>query len=332
MGSGDDMNNAILSYQVGITTPLFYFSKINNYLAEHSAGYNLLPCASEAELITTMRDMDVILTTSAPFTKKVLYSLTKCKGIVRIGIGVDNFDLKAATEHGIYIANVPDFYVEDVATLTITFILALARKIFQVNDAIKLGTWRLEEVMPLHRLSSLTVGLLGFGRITGAVIEKLKPFGSPILVHDPYVPDDVIKDKGVEPVSLNRLLSESDFFSIHCPLNRETKNLIDESALRRMKKNSCLINTARGGIVDEEALLQALREQRIAGAASDVFFREPPEANDPLIRHPGLIASPHIGWYSEESRNEAAIKAAEEAVRILLGKVPVNLVNREVVR
>jgi len=326
------MNNAILSYQVGITTPLFYFSKIKDYLAAHSAGYNLLPCASEEELITIMGDMDVILTTSAPFTRKVLHNLTKCKGIVRIGIGVDNFDLDAATEHGIYIANVPDFYVEDVATLTITFILALAKKIFQVNHAVKLGTWRLEDVMPFHRLSSIVVGLLGFGRITRAVIEKLKPFGSHILVHDPYVPDDVIKGEGCESVSLNRLFSESDFLSIHCPLTKTTENLVDESALRRMKKNSCIINTARAGIIDEEALLRALREQRIAGAASDVFLREPPAQNDPLVRHPGFIATPHIGWYSEESRNEAAIKAAEEAVRILLGKLPINLVNHDVVK
>lgn len=326
------MNNAILSYQVGITTPLFYFSNIKNYLSTYSAGYNLLPCSSEKELITNMGDMDVILTTSAPFTRKVLHNLTKCKGIVRLGIGVDNFDLDAATENGIYIANVPDFYVEDVATLTITFILALAKKIFQVNDAVKLGKWRLEDVMPFYRLSSIVVGLLGFGRITKAVIGRLRSFGSHILVHDPYVSDDDIRDEGCEPVSLNRLFSESDFLSIHCPLTKETENLIDESALRRMKKNACIINTARAGIVDEAALLRALREQRIAGAASDVFLREPPAKNDPLVSHPGFIATPHIGWYSEESRNEAAIKAAAEAVRILSGKVPINLVNHDVVK
>jgi D-3-phosphoglycerate dehydrogenase len=326
------MNNATLSYQVGITTPFFYFSKVKDYLAAHSAGYNLLPCASEEELITTMGDMDVILTTSAPFTRKVLCNLTKCKGIIRIGIGVDNFDLDAATENGIYIANVPDFYVEDVATLTITFILALAKKIFQVNDAVKLGKWRLEDIMPFYRLSSRVVGLLGFGRITKAVIGRLRPFGSHILVHDPYVSDDDIRGAGCEPVSLNRLISESDFLSIHCPLTKETENLVDENALRRMKKNACIINTARAGIVEEEALLRALREQRIAGAASDVFLREPPAPNDPLVGHPGFIATPHIGWYSEESRNDAANKAAAEAVRILSGKVPINLVNHDVVK
>jgi len=322
----------IFTYQVGITTPLFYFSKTKDFLAEYGAEYNLLPSSSEQELISSMGDMDVILTTSAPFTKKVLHSLTKCKGIIRVGIGVDNFDLDAATENGIYIANVPNFYVEDVAILTITFILALSKKIFQVSDRVKLGTWRLEDVMPFHRLSSTVVGLLGFGRITKSVIEKLKPFGAHILVHDPYVPDDVIRGAGCEPAGLNRLFSESDFLSIHCPLTGETQNLVDTSALRRMKKNACIINTARAGIVDEEALLRALREQRIAGAASDVFLREPPTQNDPLVSHPGFIATPHIGWYSEESRKEAAIKAADEAVRILSGKVPINLVNHDVVK
>jgi D-3-phosphoglycerate dehydrogenase len=326
------MNNAILSYQAGITTPLFYFSKIKDFLEANNAGYKLLPCSSEEELITNMGDMDVILTTSAPFTRKVLHNLTNCKGIVRIGIGVDNFDLDAATEYGIYIANVPDFYVEDVATLTITFVLALAKKIFQVNDAVKHGKWRLDDVMPFYRLSSIVVGLLGFGRITKAVIGRLKSFGSHILVHDPYVSDDDIRDEGCEPVSLNRLFSESDFLSIHCPLTKETENIVDESALRRMKKSVCIINTARAGIVDEEALLSALREQRIAGAASDVFLREPPSQNDPLVRHPAFIATPHIGWYSEESRNEAANKAAAEAVRILSGEVPINLVNHDVVK
>jgi D-3-phosphoglycerate dehydrogenase len=245
---------------------------------------------------------------------------------------VDNFDLDAATEKGIYIANVPDFYVEDVATLTLTFILALSKKLFHVTDRVKCGTWRLEDVMPFHRLSNTVVGLLGFGRITASVIKKLSPFGVHILVHDPYVPANAIKDAECEPVGLDRLLSQSDFLSIHCPLTAETKNLIDADALRRMKKNACIINTARAGIVDEDALLIALREQCIAGAASDVFRREPPEQSDPLVNQPGFIATPHIGWYSEESRKEAEIKAVGEAIRILSGLAPVNLVNHAVAK
>ncbi len=326
------MNNTVFSYKVGITTPLFYFSNTKNYLSEYSAGYYLMPCSNEQDLISNMRDMDVILTTSAPFTRKVLHSLTKCKGIIRLGVGVDNFDLEAATENRIYISNIPDFYVEDVATLTIAFILALAKKIFQVNHKIKNANWLLEDVMPFHRLSSAVVGLLGFGRITKAVIRRLKAFGSRIIVHDPYVPDNDIRDEGCEPVSLNRLFLESDFLSIHCPLTRETKNLVDENALKCLKKTACIINTSRAGIVDEEALLSALSKQYIAGAASDVFTHEPPEPNDPLVCHPNFIATPHIGWYSEESRNEAAQKAAEEIVRILAGGIPINLINRDVVK
>jgi len=151
-------------------------------------------------------------------------------------------------------------------------------------------------------------------------------------VHDPYVPGNDIRDEGCEPVSLNRLFLESDFLSIHCPLTRETNKLVDESALKCMKKTACIINTSRAGIVDEEALLSALSKQYIAGAASDVFMHEPPASNNPLVCHPNFIATPHIGWYSEESRNEAAQKAAEEIVRILAGGIPINLINRDIVK
>ena len=318
-----------LLYQVGITTHLFYFEKTKDYFKSHNADYRFVPCSNERELIANMGEMDVILTTSPPFTKEVLQSLKKCKGIIRLGIGVDNFDLDAATEEGIYIANVPDFYVEDVATLTATFILALSKKIFQINDSVKHGTWRMEDVMPIHRLSATVIGLLGFGRITAAVIKRLSPFCAHIIVHDPYVPENLIREAGCEPVCLDRLLSESDFLSIHCPLTEETMNLISADELKRMKKNACIINTARAGIVDEDALLTALRNENIGGAASDVFRHEPPGQNDPLVNHPGYIATPHIGWYSEESRKEAEIKATKEAIRLLSGQEPVNLVNKD---
>ena len=329
--NGSMMKKELL-YQVGITTPLFYSEKAKVYLEAHSADYRLIPCSNEGELISNMGEMDVILTTSPPFTKKVLQSFKKCKGIIRIGIGVDNFDLDAATDAGIYIANVPNFYVEDVATLTVTFILALSKKMFQINDSVKHGIWLLEDVVPIHRLSASVVGLLGFGRITTSVIQKLAPFGVHIMVHDPYVPENQIKNAGCEPVSLDRLLSESDFLSIHCPLTKETLNLISADELNRMKKNACIINTARAGIVDENALLTALRNKQIGGAASDVFRREPPRQDDPLVNHPGFIATPHIGWYSEESRKEGETKAADEAIRILSGQVPVNIVNTDVVK
>ncbi len=318
-----------LLYQVGITTPLFYTEKTKDYFKVHSADYHLIPCSNERELIANIGEMDVILTTSLPFTKEVLNSLKKCKGIIRIGIGVDNFDLDAATEKGIYIANVPDFYVEDVATLTVTLMLALSKKIFKINDSVKQSTWRMEDVIPIHRLSAAVVGFLGFGRITTSVIQKLAPFGARIIVHDPYVPENLIKEAGCEPVGLDRLLSESDFLSIHCPLTKETMNLISADELKRMKKNACIINTARAGIVDEDALLAALRNEDIGGAASDVFRREPPGKNDPLVNHPGFIATPHIGWYSEESRKEAEVKAANEAIRILSGQEPAHLVNKD---
>lgn len=320
-----------MRYKVAITSKIFYSTEIANILGEADADLLLKPCCTEEELIDKIYDMDAILTTSAPFSTVVFESLQKCKGIVRIGIGVDNFDLEAATRKGIYIVNVPDFYVEDAANHTVTFILACARRIVQIDTAVKKGAWRFD-TFPLYRLSSQTVGLLGFGRIARAVAERLKPFGMKMLVYDPYVSGDIILSMGLESKNFESLVRESDFISIHCPLTSETSKMIAENELKQMKKNAYLINTARAGLVDQNKLFTALQEGWIAGAAMDVFDREPADPSDPLLSLENLISSPHIGWYSEDSRNEAARKGADEIVRILRGKKPSNIVNTEMVQ
>lgn len=319
-----------MKYKVALTTKRFYTNEIVRILEEADADLLLRPCVTEQEVVAQTNEMDAILTTSAPFTKRVLESLKKCKGIVRIGIGVDNFDLEVATERGIYIVVVPDYYIEDVANHTIAFILACARKTLQIDAAVKNGSWDLD-AFPLFRLSSQTVGLIGFGMIARAVSERLKPFGTKILIHDPYVPREVIESSGCVARDFGTLIKESDFISIHCPLTRETRNIIREKELRQMKKNAYLINASRAGIVDQSALFVALKEAWIAGAAVDVFDREPPEPSNPLLSLENLISSPHIGWYSEDSRNEGATKATHEIVRILQGKKPLNIVNTRVV-
>lgn len=321
----------MMKYRVSITNKIFYSDEIKDILREAEADLLLRPCRTEEEIIEKTRDMDAILTTSAPFSKAVLESLNKCKGIVRIGIGVDNFDLKTATRRGICIVNVPDYYVEDVANHTVTFILACARKIVQIDAAVKKGTWTID-AFHLSRLSKQVVGLAGFGRISRAVAERLKPFGTEILVYDPYVPRDIIESMGLKLTEFGSLIKKSDFISLHCPLTDETRRMIGEKELRQMKKNACLINTARAGLIDQDALFRALKEGWISGAALDVFDKEPPEPGDPLLGLENLISSPHIGWYSMDSRDEAARRGADEIVRILEGKRPLNIVNTEILQ
>lgn len=173
------------------------------------------------------------------------------------------------------------------------------------------------------------MGLLGFGKISKAMAERLKPFGTKIVVYDPYVPVEIVDSIGIQQGDFESLIRKSDFISIHCPLTEETKNIIAEKELKKMKQNVYLINTSRAGIVDQNALFMALKEGWIAGAAVDVFDREPPEPNNPLLGLENLISSPHIGWYSENSRNEVAPKGTYEIVRMLKGGKPLNIVNKK---
>lgn len=318
-----------MKYKVAITTKTYYLDESINILKQANAELKLTICKTEDEVILQTRDMDAIITTLTPFPERVLESLKKCKGIARVGVGVDNFDLDAATRKGIYIVNVPDFYVDDVANHTIALMLACARKIVQIDAATKKGSWTLDE-FPLFGLRSQTAGLIGFGRVAKAVVSRLEPFGPKIIVYHPRVSRGIVEAAGCALVELGTLIRESDFISLHCPLTKETNKLIGEREFRQMKQNAYLINTSRAGIVDQNALLKALKEGWIAGAALDVFEREPPEPSNPLLSLSNLIASPHIGWYAEDTRSSAAKKSAQEIVRILTGKRPLNIVNTEI--
>jgi D-3-phosphoglycerate dehydrogenase len=315
-----------MKYKVAITTKTYYLDESINILKQADAELLLRICKTEDEVIYHTKDMDAIMATLTPFPQRVIESLRKCKGIVRVGVGVDNFDLEAATRNGIYIVNVPDFYVDDVANHTIALMLACARKIVQIDAATKQGSWTLDQ-FPLYGLRSQTVGLIGFGRIGKAVVSRLKPFGPKIIVYHPRVSREIVEKAGCALVELRTLIRESDFISFHCPLTKETNKMIGEKELKQMKQNAYLLNTARAGIVDQNALFSALKEGWIAGAALDVFESEPPEPTNPLLSLENLTCSPHIGWYAEDTRVEAAKKGAEEIVRILKGERPVNIVN-----
>ena len=287
-------------------------------------GAELVPnrARTESELIVACRGADALLNQYARLTAAVIDSLDRCRGIVRYGVGVDTVDLAAATRRGIPVCNVPDYGVDEVSDHAVTLLLAAARKLVPLADAVQRGTWDVNLVKPIRRLRGRTLGLIGLGRIGGAVARKAGPFGFEVIAHDPYRTAAYFAERGVEPVGLDALLARSDYVSIHCPLSEETDHLIGERELALMKPAAILINTARGGIVDGRALAVALRTGRIAGAALDVLEREPIPADDPLLGLPNCLLTPHAAWYSEEAFRALKTLAAEEVARLLLGQPP----------
>ena len=229
------------------------------------------------------------------------------------------------------VTKVPDYCIDEVSDHTMALLLALARKIPLANAQVHAGLWEMQAVVPLHRLRGSVLGLAGFGRIPQLVVPKAKAFGLRVVAYDPFVQQDVFTHAGVESVDFAQLLEMADYISIHTPLIPETKNLFNADAFRRMKPTAYLINTARGPIVDEAALAQALDAGQLAGAALDVMVLEPPPPS-PLFGRDNVIVTPHVSFYSEESLIELQTKAAEEVVAVLSGQAPRNPVNPEVLQ
>jgi D-3-phosphoglycerate dehydrogenase len=287
-------------------------------------------CRSEEEIIALAREADAVLNCYAKMTARVVENLTRCKIIARYGIGVDNVDLAAATKARILVTNVPDYCIDEVSDHALALLLALARKIVTADAGVKSGTWSVTAYAEIRRLRGLTLGLIGFGKIAKALASKAQPLGMKLLVYDPYLDPEIISRHGAEAASLEKLLAEADAISIHVPLSQETRNLIGPRELAHMKPSAFLINTSRGGIVDEQALAIALKEGRLGGAALDVLSIEPPPPDHPLRQAPNLILTPHLSFYSRESVIELQTKAAEEVARALKGEPPRSPVNPEV--
>jgi len=289
-------------------------------------------CRDEAETIALSRDADAILNTYAPLSEKVIRTLEHCRVIVRFGIGVDNVDLKAATEKGIMVANTTDYCIDEVADHAMAMLLACARGLFPVDKIARGGTWDFQRVPRLTRIRGQVLGLLGIGHIGSAVSARAKGFGLRILGYDPYLSGETLSQMGIEPAALPNLLRDSDFVSVHVPLNAETLKLIGEDALMKMKPTAYLINVARGKIIDQSALCRALGAGRIAGAALDVLEVEPPPVGDAITRLDNVILTPHSAWYSENSKADMRRRAVGQVVSVLKGELPYSLVNREVLQ
>lgn len=294
-----------------------------------------IPCQTEAELIAATKDATAVITVMQPFTKKVLEKAKQLRLVSVIGIGYEGVDVDAATELGILVSNVPDYCQDEVSDHTITLILACSRKLIRVVDAVRAGQWdslekpkiRLGLMPPLPRLKGQTLGLVGFGRIARSVAPKAKAFGMRVIAHDPFVSQKIVEDLSVTLVELDKLLAQSDFVSLHAALTPQNYHLIDKKKLQKMKNNAYIINTARGGLIDEVALVEAIENGVIAGAALDVTEPEPPKPDSPLFKTNKIILSAHTAQYSDEAINDLRRGVEENVFSALRGEWPRGLIN-----
>ena len=292
-------------------------------LARVDPELRMAKSASADDILAVARDADAILVTYAKLPRDLLRQLTRCKAIGRFGLGVDNIDIAAAAELGISVTYVPDYCMHEVSDHAMALLLALARKIPLSNKLVQAGRWEVPAVVPIHRLAGRVLGLVGYGNIPRALAPKAKAFGLRVVTHDPYVSQQALAAAGVESVSFDRLLEISDFVSIHAPLTPATRGLFNAQVFGKMKTDALLINTARGPLVDEDALVSALDSGRLGGAALDVVAVEPLPRDSRLIGRDNVILTPHTAFYSVEALNELQTKCAADVARVLSGEKPV---------
>jgi D-3-phosphoglycerate dehydrogenase len=299
-------------------------------LAGHGVELRVLRCRTPQEVAGQAGDADVLLNQYLPITGELLDGVPRCRLVVRYGVGVDNVDLEAASARGVWVANVPDYAREEVADHTLALGLALLRGVAVLDRSVRDGTWAPEVARPLRRLSTLTWGVVGCGAIGTAVARRAAGLGMAVLGHDLAA---VPSEPPIRRVPLAELLAAADLVSLHAALTPATRHLIGAAALARMRPTAFLVNTARGGLVDGVALLDALDTGALAGAALDVLEREPPDGLGwDLVSHPQVVATPHAAWYSEEAFHALKTEVAREALRVLEGGRPRSPVNRPAAR
>jgi D-3-phosphoglycerate dehydrogenase len=287
------------------------------------------PLRTEDEVIQAAQDADAIIFAFAPVTARVLDALPKVRVAVRNGVGYDAIDVQAATERGIWVANVPDYCIPEVADHALAMLLGLARKLLPMDASVRRGDFNAVQTgRPLYRIEGKTLGLVGMGRIGREVAKRAKGFGLNVIVFDKYLSPEQADAAGATLASFDDVMRNSDFISIHTPLTNETRHMVNAEAIRKMKPSAYLINVARGAIIDTTALAGALLDGAIAGAGIDVFEKEPLPADHPLRNAPNTILNPHAAWYSEESLTQLQASAGEEVARVLRGEPLKNPVNR----
>lgn len=294
-------------------------------LGEHFT-VDVLTKLSEEELIKKIADYDaLVIRSGTQVTRKVIEAANKMKIIGRAGVGVDNVDVEAATEKGIIVTNAPEGNMLSAAEHTIAMMMGLARNIPQANASLKSKKWERNKFMGVE-VNGKTLGVIGLGRIGAEVAKRAQGLNMNILAYDPFISEEKAKELGVELTTVHEIVKAADFITVHTPLTKETRNIIDKREFGMMKGNARIINCARGGIINEEALAEALQSGRIAGAAVDVFVNEPP-FDSPLLGCDNLIATPHLGASTEEAQINVAVSVAEEIVSVLNGGIAKNAIN-----
>jgi D-3-phosphoglycerate dehydrogenase len=292
------------------------------------ADLTALQTKKPEEFIAQAQDCDALLNTYAgPITEAVMAKMPKCRIIARYGIGVDTIDLEAATRAGIIVTNNPTYCIEEVAEHTMALLLACARKIAFYDRMVRAGRWAVPPGKPIFRMAGSTLGLVGFGNIARQVAARGASFGMRVLFFDPFV--TAIQSNGKQ-VELDELLRESDFVSLHPPLTPQTRKMMNDETLARMKPTAFLINCSRGPVVDTDALARALDAKKIAGCALDTTDPEPLPDPHPLRGRDNVVITPHAAWYSEQAMRGLQAGAPGEVRRVLSGEWPVNVVNRDV--
>ncbi len=298
------------------------------------AGIELIDidAASEEEIIAKAGEAAVIFTVRTAFTRRVFENLPKLQAIIRCGIGYDNVDVDAATDNHVLVVNIPDFCFEEVSNHAILLLMACAKKLVGMNHLLKTAGWGASRriMQPMGSIWGQTLGIVGCGNIGRMTARKAQCFGLKVIGHDPYVDQNLTRESGIVLKSLSEVMEESDYVSLHPCLNQETFHLIGEKELALMKPSAYLINTARGSVVDEPALIRTLQDNRIAGAGIDVFEKDPIDPDNPLLKMDHVIVTPHTASYCDAAFKRLRISVGQEAVRVAQGKWPRNVVNEDV--
>lgn len=293
------------------------------HLAEHGLDLVERACVTEEELIEHGRGVDALMVVAEPVTPRVIEALEGLRVVTRFGAGLDNVDIEAATRAGVQVTYVPGASVEEVSDHTIAMIFSLSRGLPALDAAVRRGEWAIPaDLPPLRRMRGQTLGIVGVGRIGAVVARKAQALGLEVVAFDPYASAASLAELGVESLPLDDLLARADHVSVHTPLTPETHHLIGARELALMKPTATLVNVARGGVVDQAALAEALAAGRLRGAGVDVQEQEPPPADEPLLGLPNVILTPHAAHFSQESMDDLRRAAIEDVAAVLDGRAP----------
>lgn len=321
-----------MSWKVVLTDYAFRVGSLVEEVRRHTgAELEVLQCSSKEELAAATRDADAVMVEQAKVTARLIGGMERCRIIVRHGVGYDTIDVAAATEAGICACNVTDYCTQEVADHTVAMLLSLARSLPALDAGVRAGEWEgVREAGRNRRIEGQTLGVVGYGKIGQAVARRARGFGLKIVAFDPLIGADAMQAMGATKVGMDELLATSDFVTLHVPLSPATRHLINADSLSTMKPTAFLVNTSRGGLVDQRALYQALAGGDLAGAGLDVLESEPPSREDPLLTLRNVLLSPHAAFYSEDSAHELHRRMASQVAAVFQGEVPANLLNPEV--